>query len=114
MRLIDADALNLKLVSLDNIARSPSQKALLGRVFYIVEQMPTVGGWISVKDRLPKDFGEVITAVKYSGKRGIYVQTGEWTGESWVSVWDEYLVSDVKKKVLYWMPLPNTEGLQDG
>lgn len=76
------------------------------------EKTPTVGGWISVKDRLP-DIGEVITAVKYSGKRGLYVQTGEWTGESWVSVWDEYMVSDVKKEVLYWMPLPSTEGLQD-
>lgn len=69
MRLIDAVALNLKLVSLNNIAITPSQKALLGRVFYIVDQMPIVdkdinvhNKWISVKDRMPpNDLTKVLT-----------------------------------------------------
>lgn len=101
MRLIDADKLMLSLN--DNyLANSPTGNETLAVQDYresvcegleiamaTVEGAPTVGGWISVKDRLPKDFGEVITAVKYSGKRGLYVQTGEWTGEGWVSVWDD-------------------------
>lgn len=106
MRLIDADALEMAIMMMYD---EELCEDCCYNVVNAIDAAPTVGGWISVNDRLPKDFGEVITAVKYSGKRGLYVQTGEWTGESWVSVWDEYMVSDVKKEVLYWMPLPNTE-----
>lgn len=77
-----------------------------------IERAPTVNRWISVKDRLP-DIGEVLTVVRYNGQSKLNVQTGEWTGESWVSVWDEYIVANATKEVLYWMPLPSTEGLKD-
>lgn len=116
-RLIDADSLVKRIEETKcdwNEKTAPiSWNHAYDSFIDIIDEQPAIGGWISVNDRLP-DIGEVITAVKYSGKRGIYVQTGEWTGESWVSVWDEYMVSDVKKEVLYWMPLPSTEGLQDG
>ncbi len=42
MRLIDADALNVRLSTLDRLARSDAQAALLGRVFYAVSNQPTV------------------------------------------------------------------------
>lgn len=42
MRLIDADALNVRLSTLDRLARSDAQAALLGRVFYVVSNQPTV------------------------------------------------------------------------
>ena len=41
MRLIDADALQIKIASLSKLARSDAQKSLLGRVLYIIDQMPT-------------------------------------------------------------------------
>ena len=42
MRLIDADALQIKIASLSRLARSDAQKSLMGRVLYIIDQMPTV------------------------------------------------------------------------
>ena len=41
-RLIDADALQIKIASLSRLARSDAKKSLLGRVLYIIDQMPTV------------------------------------------------------------------------
>lgn len=41
-RLIDADALQIKIASLSRLARSDAQKSLMGRVLYIIDQMPTV------------------------------------------------------------------------
>ena len=38
-RLIDPDALIKKISTLDRIAKSDKQKALLGRVFFIIENM---------------------------------------------------------------------------
>ena len=53
MRLIDADALISRIATVAKIARSDAQKALLGRVLYIIENHPTVdaekhGHWIKV------------------------------------------------------------------
>lgn len=108
MRLIDADALNLKLASLDNIARSPSQKALLGRVFYIVDQMPTVGGWISVKDRLPDIRGCYLV---YRPNFNVIYPLGQATvcyfdGNVW---YDDYKATEgleLHFSITHWMPLP--------
>ena len=41
MRLIDADELQIKIASLSRLARSDAQKSLMGRVLYIIDQMPT-------------------------------------------------------------------------
>ena len=56
MRPIDADALNVRLSTLDRLARSDAQAALLGRVFYVVGNQPTVdaepvrhGRWVKVE-----------------------------------------------------------------
>lgn len=42
MRLIDADALTRALTTIDRLARSDKQAALLGRVYYIVSKQPIV------------------------------------------------------------------------
>lgn len=42
MRLIDEDALMRCLTTIERLARSDAQKALLGRVFYIVDKQPIV------------------------------------------------------------------------
>ena len=56
MRLIDADELQIKLASLSRLARSNAQKSLLGRVLYIIDQMPTITmpQWIRAEERLPE------------------------------------------------------------
>ena len=41
MRLIDADALNCRLSTLDRFCRTDKMSALLGRVLFIVSKMPT-------------------------------------------------------------------------
>lgn len=56
MRMIDADALQIKIASLSKLARSDAQKSLMGRVLYIIDQMPTITmpQWIRVEERLPE------------------------------------------------------------
>ena len=85
-----------------------------------LDDMPTVATdinvpckWISVKDRLPENDNEVITAYKIDDekemkkRRGkLFVKTANWMGDCWVSVWDEYKAYSTKEEVLYWMPLP--------
>lgn len=44
MKLIDADALMRSLTTLDRLAKSDAQAALLGRVYYIVSHFQTVDG----------------------------------------------------------------------
>lgn len=64
--------------------------------------------WIPCEERMPKNDREVITTYEIKGKR--YVETASWTGESWVSVWDEYRTWKDKKQVVAWMPLPSAYG----
>ena len=71
------------------------------------------GKWISVKDRLPDNDNEVITAYKIDDEKAmkkrkgkLFVKTGNWTGSRWISVWDEYKSYATEEEVLYWMPLP--------
>ena len=63
MRLIDADALLEELpVHPDGGMRSVKEACLMIRVRETVKNAPTVGGWISVKDRMPpKDDTKVLT-----------------------------------------------------
>ena len=59
-RLIDAEKLTTNIAQIaKNCARSDAQKALIGRILFMIENMPTVdteldNGWISVDDRLPE------------------------------------------------------------
>jgi len=61
MRSIDAELLATNIAQIaKNCARSDAQKALIGRILFMIENMPTietepVNSWISVKDRLPDD-----------------------------------------------------------
>lgn len=57
MRAIDCGELEKRISSLARLARSDAQKSLLGRVLYIVENMPTLtppNEWVSVEERLPE------------------------------------------------------------
>jgi len=72
MRLIDADAL---IETVHDITHHPDNYMTVREIEYTVEREPTVGGWISVKDRLPEgkinpltlDFNEVICFCNFGG-----------------------------------------------
>lgn len=61
VRMIDAKLLSTNIAQIaKNCARSDAQKALIGRILYMIDNMPTIeaepaNDWISVKDRLPDD-----------------------------------------------------------
>ncbi len=67
-------------------------------------------GWISVKDRLPKEGKTVFVARKYvqpGRKETRYVETAGRIGLDWVSAEDEYKVHRSFHTQPYaWMPLP--------
>lgn len=110
MRLIDADRL-LEERRLQLYYHLPNGDTAIPIID--IKHAPTVNGWISVKDRLPENDNEVITAYKIDDKKAmkkrkgkLFVKAGNWTGYSWISVWDEYACGAYDEEVLYWMPLP--------
>ena len=113
-RMIDADALQIELASLSRLARSDAQKSLLGRVLYIIDQMPTITmpQWISVEERLPERNGEYIVTACDEGEpydeiiwNDTVVVCAEYYKGCWI--WEEnnteYSLDGI---VTHWMPLP--------
>jgi len=123
-RLIDGDAL-CRVLNDHWLATSPSdrdtaevaaERAAMCRgldyAMRIVEQMPTVGGWVSVKDALPRNQVTVLVVKELkSGQRNIglgycipeYKIHDYTTGEDRV---EPYWVCGGNNHVIYWMELP--------
>ena len=76
------------------------EEALEEEVRYLIANGVTVQEWVSVEDRLPKPFENVI--VFRDGK--ISIDYNEGNG------WFAYDFNG--KRVTHWMPLPSTEGLE--
>ena len=103
-RAIDCGELEKRISSLARLARSDAQKSLLGRVLYIVENMPTLtppNEWVSVDEKLPEP-----------GKRVLATDCG-FVGEFYINErgqWQRYNVNChallMALDILYWMPLP--------
>ena len=101
MRLIDADALKEDLTRFyDNEVTARD----------LIDEQPTIGGWISVKERLPEEhadehsyeFEQFLCSTVWDDVRmvGFGTRIGDdkphfWSGNS---IWDDW--------VTHWMPLP--------
>lgn len=111
MRLIDADALLKELpVHPEGGMRSIKNESLMIRVQETVKNAPTIGGWISVKERLPEEhadehpyeFEQFLCSTVWDDVRmvGFGTRIGDdkphfWSGNS---IWDDW--------VTHWMPKP--------
>ena len=87
VRLIDAELLTTNIaLTAKNCARSNAQKALVGRILFMIDNMPTIEAepdkdWISVKDRLPEPETWVMVYIEYPSpvfevERGIQKMSG--------------------------------------
>ena len=105
-RAIDGELLELEIANIANkLAKSDAQKALMGRVMYCVEHMPTLtppNEWVSVEERSPKLRENVLVCAYWHEHWGVYM--GWNSGHGWYVSCGLGQRSDVK--VSHWMPLP--------
>lgn len=105
MRLIDADALIRDIDGdlLDGIAEA--------RAIEKIENAPTIGGWISVKDKLPTQQGEyLVNVIQYclGGFELAWFDGKVWTAPDGEEYTDNPANNDnTIGKVTHWMPLPD-------
>lgn len=106
MRLIDADALRERIHE-EKIASGMAK----ARLMEMIKDAPTIGGWISVKDRLPEDTGDhlVYTCKEYTG-----IFWFDRDKKEWIEVGDYPCIAGY---ITHWMPLPeppNTDLIING
>lgn len=108
MRLIDADAITNRIV--DELRTNGTFDELNGRqaanlIGRAIDEAPTIGGWISVKDRMPQDETEVVILVQH--RIGWY-RALAWHDEfGWHSSAEEFVDGESESDyVTHWMPLP--------
>ena len=95
MRLIDGDALKQDLTRFYDNEVTAKQ---------LIDEQPTVGGWVSVEDRVPES-NEIVLALAYDKDGDAYMTTVvRYPCGDWDSVDDYFNQSDYE--VRYWMPLP--------
>ena len=94
MRLIDGDALKEEV----DMAWCPDMA--VSEIWNVIDDAPTVSGWVSVKDRLP-EHGKRYLIYATSGDNKIgYITTTAFGGHFVLSGRRAYW------KVTHWMPLP--------
>ena len=94
MRLIDADALKAEIQR-----RRKRYKTLTGvDMAMLIDDAPTIDGWISVKDRLPEEGVRVLVWEKHGSAYVAYVN------KQVSGVWQ---IGDTNGAIItHWMPLP--------
>ena len=102
MRLIDADEL-LRRYDKTHVGEP-------GRARKLIEKAPTVGGWISVKDRLPKIMiNKVLVWLEHEDLNG-YIGYGHYEKFHGEEMWYDLEHGERFDKrgyiVTHWMPLP--------
>lgn len=116
MRLIDADALVVDLEKRYTYEMADGRNKAYGKgvrdAIKDIWDTPTVGGWISVEDRLPETNDEVLTTYIVNGnKTKRFVEAASYCGAIngegfWTSPWDEFIVPGTRQEVIAWMPMP--------
>ena len=106
MRLIDADALKKDWSMANKCEECPQnarkcpyeQNFTRMDICEMLDEAPTVGGWISVKDRLPEEKQEALIFCCWTGASG--------------EVYREIMIENIKSVIyqgyepIAWMPLP--------
>ena len=104
MRLIDADVLERNLMMMPD---EELCEDCCYNVIKVLNKVPTIGGWISVKDRMPEDSRYVLVC-NDDGKYMIAFYSKE--SIDWYYKYTNYDFDlwDVHEQgpVCYWMPLP--------
>ena len=116
MRLIDADALfgTLKLKrELEHISPddySSGKATGLNIAMNAVKSATTVGGWISVKDRLPEKSDKVLVYLD----SGVMMDVWYSSKHRKFNSFDENEPNENNfKNVTHWMPLPEPPGVKE-
>ena len=118
MRPIDADKLVDAMTGACNIFDAHGVDTTIARTLITVAaKAPTVGGWISVKDKLPDKNGDYLVVTSFFDRRRIEVLTFVQNQEKldsydfhgkrrpgFVDYNSEYGFSE--RRVSHWMPLP--------
>ena len=113
MRLIDADEI-MKALSIFNDSKNGNMHFLYGirTAKELIDDAPTVGGWISVKDRLPEEGVRVLAVKKLKdGRRDLALATciPEYKHHDYVTgedIVEPYWVCGGNNNITHWMPLP--------
>ena len=92
MRLIDADALVTKYG--DYYVEEGPEDGFIGTLKCLVDMQPTIGGWISVEDRLPDK-----QPCEYLVVNANNVETAICLDNRWIT-------PRRVTKITHWMPLP--------
>lgn len=108
MRLIDADATLETITGLTELVTGEGAalaKALIFAALKSKSIIPTVGGWINVKDRLPENDTPVIVYIP--PYVGVSYYTCSERGRYWARIDDGvYDILGNIREPSYWMPLP--------
>lgn len=88
-RLIDADALK------EEIDMEWCPDMAVSEIWHVIDKAQTVGGWISVKDRLPEKKGDYIAYTKDG------IVWPYWFDDVWFDT-----LGYATDTVTHWMPLP--------
>ena len=107
MRLIDADALKVSIEYMP--IYSPDVEWVRKAAMIKVDEAPTIGGWISVKDRLPEYYKWVLCYTKHEDWESPYriCYLIPFVDDTYPPVWSQAK----ENSVTHWRELP--EGPED-
>ena len=107
MRLIDADKTLETLEGLTELVIGEGAALVKALTFAALKSesvVPTIGGWISAKDRLPESNEAVLVAVYDSDGQAYHTIAVHYPCGDWDCDDDYFNMSE--DEVRYWMPLP--------